>query len=1065
MYLEANTLFDNRYQLIEQLGQGASAQVWLANDTLTGNLRVAIKIFNGSGDIDDSEEENFKKEFKTVYNIIHQNLLTPTNYSVNNGIPYLVMPYCENGSISSMVGRCDENDVIKLLHDVAAGLDQLHQYGIIHQDIKPDNIMVDNDLNYLITDFGISAGNDDDSTNYGGTRAYMAPERFNGVSDKRGDVWSLGATAYEMLSGNPPFGDHGGIVQSQGEKIHKIDGVQLQPEVANLIESMLDYNPDKRPTPKDIFYLTDRYLRTGTWKEASAKRYYRTTTIVVAIIAIIAGIFIFDKFRTKTYYYRDYVEHYGVPQPIGEPLTGSQHRGMRQCYRFEYRNGKLHRLSFVNSKDKVIGIRDIEANNLRFPEQEFEYDGNGNLSEIIVKDQFGKKLYKIIYRLSDDKSTAIAEFKYPVDSKNVSKYYSGNTSDGKEDVKAMSRRGIIEMRMTYNDKGQLIKREYLSGEDQRVADANGIFGQEISYDEVGRIVSVRSINENGSLAGDATGVAERRYTYNTDGFLESISYLGFDGSPARDAVNRSAIKFEYAEGDDSGNSIREIYTDGNNNPIPRSSDGAYGYSIENTDDGLVASFTLLGPDGNAHINKDGYDRMTFKVNSDGFDAETRYYHGDKLVLDADGTAGYNITYNSDGLPLDTTWIDINGNKLRHVAYDYDDNSVTRTEYNDSGAFVIRKKDVFNELGQIDFTAYFNENGDTIENPRSGVAVIRYNYEKRNHQILTISRFALGGKPVNDLRTGFSSEEFSNRDNEGRISYIQFVDKDRRLVDFKGFAKIKFEYNDSSENISRIKGVNQYNQEILTIDIEYDQHNQPIIRGRSNYNMQSFGPVKFVTEYNTDGIGSSLTVQNGEGKEIDLVLPNGARGCHIKQIFDNGKLSYVITNTKGETVSAPNDYLAGEMKNLYYLINSYICRNNTTICTILKGLSAKPELSDQQAESNEQPSEESMNSGSDRQTTSQSAPEPAWMEKVRREASNCPRQIDDGIVMRRITCTTTSVRITIALKYFSGANDRRDELLQEADYYTSMPHRQWGVPSNVNCHVTIYDKNNSVIYQN
>lgn len=100
MYLEPDTLFDNRYRLIELLGQGASAQVWLADDTLTGNLRVAIKIFSLSSDMDTYGAQDFQKEFARVYNINHQNLLTPTNYSVSNNIPYLVLPYCENGSVS-----------------------------------------------------------------------------------------------------------------------------------------------------------------------------------------------------------------------------------------------------------------------------------------------------------------------------------------------------------------------------------------------------------------------------------------------------------------------------------------------------------------------------------------------------------------------------------------------------------------------------------------------------------------------------------------------------------------------------------------------------------------------------------------------------------------------------------------------------------------------------------------------------------------------------------------------------------------------------------------------------
>ena len=115
MFLEENTLFDNRYKLLRLLGQGASAQVWLAADTLSGNLQVAVKIFVSQDELDSYGQRDFRNEFVTVYNINHQNLLTPTNYSVCDGTPYLVLPFCENGSITAMTGRCEEEDVIKIL--------------------------------------------------------------------------------------------------------------------------------------------------------------------------------------------------------------------------------------------------------------------------------------------------------------------------------------------------------------------------------------------------------------------------------------------------------------------------------------------------------------------------------------------------------------------------------------------------------------------------------------------------------------------------------------------------------------------------------------------------------------------------------------------------------------------------------------------------------------------------------------------------------------------------------------------------------------------------------------
>lgn len=276
MVLKKGLLFDRRYLLINSLGQGASAQVWLAQDTMANNLKVAIKILSSFEGIDTIGVQNFQKEFTYVYNIQHQNLLTPTNYAICEGTPYLVLPYCENGSATSMLGRADESDVIKFLHDVSAALECLHAHNIVHQDIKPDNVLLDDDCNFLVTDFGISTqsrrSSSETNGNYGGTRAYMGPERFekDATAVNMNDIWALGATAYEMISGNPPFGDNGGMVQAMGEPIPDLPD-NLHPELRKIILGCLEPEPWNRPSAEEIRKKTQRYLETGSWKEKNEK--------------------------------------------------------------------------------------------------------------------------------------------------------------------------------------------------------------------------------------------------------------------------------------------------------------------------------------------------------------------------------------------------------------------------------------------------------------------------------------------------------------------------------------------------------------------------------------------------------------------------------------------------------------------------------------------------------------------------------------------------------------------------------------------------------------------------
>lgn len=153
MQLSENQLFDGRYLLVELIGRGASAEVWKATDTKAGDMPVAVKIYKpdtlGPGSAGIAE---FQREFTMVYNMTHTNLLHPQGFDIFEGSPYLVMAFCENGSATSMVGRCDENDILHFLRDVAAGLEYLHDHNITHQDIKPDNILLDDNCNFMVTD-------------------------------------------------------------------------------------------------------------------------------------------------------------------------------------------------------------------------------------------------------------------------------------------------------------------------------------------------------------------------------------------------------------------------------------------------------------------------------------------------------------------------------------------------------------------------------------------------------------------------------------------------------------------------------------------------------------------------------------------------------------------------------------------------------------------------------------------------------------------------------------------------------------------------------------------------
>ena len=265
--LKQGSTFDNRYELIRLLGRGGFSEVWLAKDSYT-HLDIAIKVYAPGSGMDTDGLVEFSQELAGVFNLNHTNLLKPTHVDAWEGMPYLILPFCSQGSIVKRVGKMSEEDIWKMMHDVASGLAYLHQHDIVHQDIKPDNILVDDNGNYLITDFGIStkarstlrksvaAG-----TVNAGTMAYMGPERFSKqpTPTRASDIWSFGAMVYELITGNVPFGDMGGGMQKNNAEIPDINE-PVSDDLKQVVEQMMALDKDARPTANQLVEIANTHL-------------------------------------------------------------------------------------------------------------------------------------------------------------------------------------------------------------------------------------------------------------------------------------------------------------------------------------------------------------------------------------------------------------------------------------------------------------------------------------------------------------------------------------------------------------------------------------------------------------------------------------------------------------------------------------------------------------------------------------------------------------------------------------------------------------------------------------
>lgn len=268
------SLFDGRYKLLRPLSSdGGTADVWLALDTNTidevydeeedkvlseeeTGIKVAIKIYRPKNALD-LGEQRFREEFKIVFNCHHTNLVQPINFSIFEGIPYLVLPYCQKGSSESLQGKINRADELwRYIADVSAGLAYLHSFHptIVHHDIKPANVLIDDSNNYAITDFGISSHRGLNREGYeesqSGTMAYMAPERFKEdyESIPESDIWSFGATLYELITGKVPFGERGGQEQSETGALCPPIAANIPSGIKKLIYDCLSIDISKRPT-------------------------------------------------------------------------------------------------------------------------------------------------------------------------------------------------------------------------------------------------------------------------------------------------------------------------------------------------------------------------------------------------------------------------------------------------------------------------------------------------------------------------------------------------------------------------------------------------------------------------------------------------------------------------------------------------------------------------------------------------------------------------------------------------------------------------------------------------
>jgi len=206
-----------RYHILEQLGEGGMATVYKAYDTRL-EREVALKVLRTDQFIPAQLQmvlQRFEREAKSLAKLKHPNIVNILDFGEHEGMPFLVMEYLPGGTLKQKLGgKIPWQAAIQSLIPVARGLAYAHQHGIIHRDVKPANILIDENNEPVLTDFGIaklleaSDGQTLTASGVGiGTPEYMAPEQGLGEKsiDARADIYALGIVLYEMVAGRKPY--------------------------------------------------------------------------------------------------------------------------------------------------------------------------------------------------------------------------------------------------------------------------------------------------------------------------------------------------------------------------------------------------------------------------------------------------------------------------------------------------------------------------------------------------------------------------------------------------------------------------------------------------------------------------------------------------------------------------------------------------------------------------------------------------------------------------------------------------------------------------------------------
>jgi serine/threonine-protein kinase len=314
MRLERDTIIDGRYKVLRRLGSGGMADVYAAEDQQLGR-NVALKLLYRRFAEDVQFVERFRREASSAAGLQHPGIVAIFDRGEWDGTYYIAMEYIEGRTLKEIVrerGPAPPEAAIDIAVQILRAVRFAHKHGVVHRDIKPHNVLIDDDGRVKVTDFGIARAGASDMTETGaimGTAQYVSPEQAQGRPvDARSDLYSIGIVVYEMLTGQVPFdGESAVTIALKQVSEDPVPPAQLNPAVTPALEAVvlraMEKEPERRFADADEFIAALEAARTAPnevlappppveEEEGRRGRWWLWAIVALALAAIGVGLYL-----------------------------------------------------------------------------------------------------------------------------------------------------------------------------------------------------------------------------------------------------------------------------------------------------------------------------------------------------------------------------------------------------------------------------------------------------------------------------------------------------------------------------------------------------------------------------------------------------------------------------------------------------------------------------------------------------------------------------------------------------------------------------------------------------